>query len=58
MVARLGQATVLIQLPRADLAAATAVQHEADARRALGKLRWALDGAGGGGGGEDLCSQQ
>lgn len=66
MVAGLGQAAVLVQLPGANFAAAAAVQHHAHAGGALGHLQRTLahGGAGGGGGGvggdgggEDLYSQ-
>lgn len=56
VVAGLGQAAVLVQLPGADFAAAAAVQHDADARCALGHLQWTLTHGGAGmvGRGEDL----
>lgn len=60
MVTRLGQATVLVQLPGANFAAAAAVQDDAHSGCALGHLQRTLThgGAGGGGGGEDLYGQQ
>lgn len=57
MVTRLGQATVLVQLPGANFATAAAVQDDAHAGRALGHLqRTVTHGGTGGGGGEDLYS--
>ena len=60
VVTRLGQATVLVQLPGANFAAVTAVQDDAHAGCALGHLRTNTHGGarGGGGSGEDLYSQQ
>lgn len=67
VVAGLGQAAVLVQLPGANFAAAAAVQHHAHAGGALGHLQRTLahggagrgggvGGDGGDGGGEDLYS--
>lgn len=60
VVARLGQAAVLVQLPGANSAAVTAVQDDAHAGCALGHLQLTLThgGAGGWGGGEDLQDSQ
>lgn len=58
VVTRLGQATVLVQLPGANFAAAAAVQDDAHSRRALWHLQRTLTHGGAGGGGEDLYSQQ
>lgn len=58
VVARLGQAAVLVQLPGANFAVAAAVQDHAHAGGALGHLQRTLTHRGAGGGGEDLYSQQ
>lgn len=59
VVTRLGQATVLVQLPGANFAVAAAVQDDAHAGCALGHLqRTVIHGGARGGGGEDLYSQQ
>lgn len=50
VVARLGQAAVLVQLPGANFAAAAAVQHHAHAGGALGHLQRTLAHGGAGGG--------
>lgn len=59
MVARLGEAAVLVQLPGANFAVAAAVQDHAHTGGTLGHLQRTLTHRGaGGGGGEDLYSQQ
>lgn len=58
VVTRLGQATVLVQLPGANFAAAAAVQDDAHAGCALGHLRRTFTHGGARRGGEDLHSQR